>query len=110
MSVRSRPGVPMLGFMKCVAEAVVANGFRGLCALVPGGAYLYEVGADALRRHREKKARQKLEDEVKELVEAKADAAIAAAKQAVEEAAPALPPREKALLTQYLASIPGAAR
>ena len=100
----------MLRFMKCVAEAIAANGVQGLLEMVPGGKYVFDIGADALRRYRDMNARQRLEDDVKQLIEAKADVAIAAARQAVEEAAPQLPPRQKELVTQYLAGLPEAAR
>jgi serine/threonine protein kinase len=100
----------MLGFMKCVVEAVTAKGVAGLLGLVPGGQYAYDLGGDALKRYRDKNAKKKLEDEVKELIAAKADVALAAAKQAVEEVAPHLSLREKELVTQYVASIPEAAR
>jgi serine/threonine protein kinase len=100
----------MLGFMKCVVEAVAANGVQGLLEMVPGGKYIYKVGEDAIKRYREKKARKKLEDEVKELIVARADVALAVAKQAVEEAALQLSPREKELVIQYVSAIPEAAR
>jgi serine/threonine protein kinase len=100
----------MLGFMKCVVEAVASKGVAGLLGLVPGGQYVFDLGADSLKRYREKNAKKKLEDEVKELISAKADVALAVAKQAVNEAAPQLSPREKELVTQYVASLPEAAR
>jgi eukaryotic-like serine/threonine-protein kinase len=100
----------MIEFMKCVVEGIAANGVKGLLELVPGGKYVYDVGAYAIKRHREKKAQKKLEDEVKEMIGARADDAFAQAKQAVEEAAPNLSPREKELVTQYVAAIPEAAR
>jgi len=100
----------MFGFMKCVAEAVVSKGIKGLLEFVPGGAYLHDIGADAFKRHREMKAEKKLEDDMKEMIAAKADVAIAVARQAVDEVAPHLPTREKQLLTQYVAAMPDAAR
>ncbi|OWK38681.1 protein kinase domain-containing protein [Fimbriiglobus ruber] len=102
----------MHDLMKCVVEAVVHQGIGGLFEFVPGGNYLYAIGADAYKRYQDKKAAKKLEDEVKEAIVAKADAAIRAAQQAVEasDAARRLPPREKELLTQWVAGIPDAAR
>ena len=35
----------MIVLMKCVAEAVMAKGVRGLFEFVPGGAYLFDVAA-----------------------------------------------------------------
>jgi formylglycine-generating enzyme required for sulfatase activity len=100
----------MLGFMKCVAEAIAANGVQGLLDLVPGGNYVYAVGADALRRYREKNAQKRLEDDIKQMIEAKADAALAFARQAVDQAVPQLPQRDKERVVQYLAALPEAAR
>lgn len=100
----------MLAFMKCIAEGIAAVGAKGLMEIVPGGKYLHEVGAHALKRHREKKAQKKIEDEMKEVIGAKADVALAAAKQVVDEVLPQLQAREKELVKQYLASIPEAAR
>ena len=45
----------MLGFLKCVAEAAVENGLKGLLALVPGGPYIYDVSNAALKKYRERK-------------------------------------------------------
>ncbi len=100
----------MLGFMKCVVEGVAAVGVKGLLEFVPGGKYLHDVGAHALKRHREKKAQKKIEDEMKEVIAAKADVALAMAKQVVEEAALPITAREKELLIQFVAAIPEAAR
>ena len=43
----------MLVMMKCVAEAVMAKGVKGLAELVPGGQYLFDVASEALKRMRE---------------------------------------------------------
>ncbi len=34
-------------FFRCVAEAVVENGVKGLAAMVPGGPYAYAVAESA---------------------------------------------------------------
>ncbi|MCE9562626.1 MAG: protein kinase [Planctomycetes bacterium] len=100
----------MLGIMNCIVEAVVAKGVKGLFEFVPGGPYLHDIGADVFKRHKAMKAAKKLEDDLKEMISAKADAALAAARRAMAVSAPHLPPREKGLLTQYLAGMPDAAR
>ncbi|MBM3982267.1 MAG: hypothetical protein FJ304_18770, partial [Planctomycetes bacterium] len=103
----------MLGFMKCVVEGIAAVGVGGLLTeFVPGGKYVKAVAAHAIKRWREKNARKKLEDELKEMVAPQVDAAVEArlARQAVEEAAPHLLPREKDLVTQFIAAMPEAAR
>jgi hypothetical protein len=100
----------MFEFMKCVVEGIAANGVKGLLELVPGRKYVHDVGAYAIKRYREKNAQKKLEDDVKEMLGAKADAVNAAAQRAVEDIVPQLLQREKKLVTQYVAAIPEAAR
>jgi hypothetical protein len=103
----------MLGFMKCVVEGIAAVGVSGLLVeFVPGGKYIKDVAAHAIKRYREKHTQKKLEDEVKEMIAVKVDAALEAriAKQAVEEAAPQLTPREKELVFQFVSAMPEAGR
>jgi hypothetical protein len=77
----------LFGFFK---DTVAARRSKELHRPVPGREYLkylYEIGADALKRRKDRHEKKKLEDEVKEMIAAKADAA----KQAVAEAAPVCP-------------------
>ena len=60
----------MLVMMKCVAEAVVAKGVKGLAEIVPGGPYLFDVANEALKRMREKKRATDLRAEVLQAAQA----------------------------------------
>jgi hypothetical protein len=50
----------MLTFLRCVGEAVVAQGMRGLMGLVPFGEQIYDVAANAIERYRELRREQRL--------------------------------------------------
>ena len=45
----------MWAFLECVAQAVMGKGVRGLCELVPGGPYIFDVAGDAYRLFREQR-------------------------------------------------------
>jgi hypothetical protein len=55
----------MLVFFRCVAEAVMENGVKGLASLVPGGEFACKVAAAAYKKYsdRKKDADQKKEME-----------------------------------------------
>ena len=38
--------------LRCIGEAIVARGVRGLAEMVPGGGFLLDVAEDALKRLR----------------------------------------------------------
>ena len=54
----------MLALMQCVGEAVMSKGVRGLVGMVPGGAFLYDVAADAMKRMKDRKQARQLREEV----------------------------------------------
>src|SRR4051794_13908605 len=50
---RSRITMPgVFAFIRCVGQAVVAQGLRGLAGVVPFGEQVYDVAADAFKRWR----------------------------------------------------------
>lgn len=100
----------MLAYMKCVAEAVVAKGVRGLVEWVPGGAYLYDVAADAGKRLRDRKHRAEVIDELRQAAQASFEEAKAAAEQVAREVAAAGPVEDRVALELYLSQVPGAVR
>jgi serine/threonine protein kinase len=100
----------MFTFFRCMLEAVLTNGVQGLLEMVPGGKYVYDIGADAFKRYSEKKNRQKIEDGVKEMIAASKQEVKAAVQELVEEVVPRLSKREKELVTQYLTALPESAR
>ncbi len=72
----------MIVFMRCVAEAVAAKGFRGLAEWMPGvGPYLYDVAADALRRLKERWRDDQLRQELLKAAKATFEEAKAAAER-----------------------------
>jgi WD40 repeat protein/serine/threonine protein kinase len=100
----------MIVLMKCVAEAVMAKGVRGLAEMVPGGAYLYDVAHEALRRLRERRRADQLREEVLRAATATLEEVRQAAEQAVKEAAPNIPTEDRIALELYLTQVPGAVR
>ena len=105
---------PMLGFLKCVAEAAVENGLAGLLALVPGGPYAYAVGGAALKKYRERKKDAEQRAEIQQLAEATFEqargAAVEAVRQVLAEKHVTPPPEEVIALELWLASVPEATR
>jgi serine/threonine protein kinase/WD40 repeat protein len=100
----------MYVLMNCVAEAVMARGVRGLVELVPGGAFLYDVGADALRRMKDRKNAAQLRDEVMKAAGASFEEARQVAQRVAKEVAGAAPIEDRIALEMYLTQIPGAVR
>ncbi len=101
----------MIVFLRCVAEAIIAKGVRGLASLAPGGEFLYDVSAETLRRWRE---RQQSQEDARCELEQLASASTADGKKAaqllVEEVAVGATPEEREMLAQYLAQIPASVR
>ncbi len=100
----------MIVLMRCVAEAVMANGVKGLAGLVPGGGFLFEVATDTLRRLREEKRAAALRDEMLSAAAATFDEARAAAAGVTAEVGAGLPAEDRVALEMYLTQIPGAVR
>lgn len=101
----------MLVLMKCVAEAVMTKGIRGLTELVPGGAFLYDVSMEALRRLRERKVAAQLREEVRQVAAASfQDAKWAAEQVAREVVAAGAPIEDRIALELYLTQMPACVR
>jgi serine/threonine protein kinase len=106
-----RAGTIMLVLMRCVAEAVMTKGIRGLTELVPGGAFLYDVSMEALRRLRERKVAAQLRDEVRQVAAATfQDARWAAEQVAREVVAASTPIEDRIALELYLTQMPACIR
>lgn len=54
----------MLVLMRCVAEAIVARGVRGLAEFVPGGPYLYDIAADAHKRLKDRRQHDQFRSDI----------------------------------------------
>ncbi len=95
---------------RCVGQAVCNNGLKALAGLVPLGAGLYDIAADACRRLRE--AGQ--DEQIRALVEAAARASPEEVKQeaadVVAEVAADQPKDVQLKLMTYLAGVPAAIR
>src|SRR4051794_38111672 len=100
----------MLGFFRCVAEAIAHKGVSGLMAeLIPGGHYIIEVASGAWQRWRERRDQQQLRAEVEQMAQSTFEQARTAAKQAAGEAAGGNPELELGL-ELYHTQIPAAVR
>ena len=100
----------MLVMMKCVAEAVVAKGVKGLAEIVPGGQYLFDVANEALKRMRDRKRATELRAEVLAAAQATNEEAKQIAAQVAREVAAGAPPEDRLALEMYLTQIPGVVR
>ena len=96
--------------LRCIGEAVCANGLKALAGLVPMGGVIYEVAENACQRLRE--AQQ--EDQILALVEAAATASPAEVKAVAEavaaEVAADQPDAVRDRLAAYLAGVPAVIR
>ena len=101
----------MLVLMKCVAEAVMSKGIRGLTELVPGGALLYDISVEALRRLRERSLAAQLQEDVRQVAAASFEDARRAAEQVAREVVAASTPIEDRIaLELYLTQMPACVR
>src|SRR5437879_5625434 len=101
----------MVAFFRCIAEAVVEKGMRGLVEIIPGGAYACELAAAAWKKYRERKKDSEIREEIRELAEANFEEARNAAIEAVKAAAPSgATVEDKINLELYLSQVPGAVR
>src|SRR5262245_42238745 len=104
-----RGGLQMLAFFRCVVEAVVEKGIRGLAAMVPGGLYACEVGAAAWGKYRARKKDAEVRAEIQELAQATFENARKAAAEAVNETVPdGTPVEDRINLELYLSQVPAA--
>lgn len=106
----------MRAFLRCVAEAVVEVGLKGLADMVPGGSYVYSVAEKTLDKWRKRGKEKQDREEFLALANAKLDQVRAEAVQVVREVCAAVPagvtpaPDEAIDLELYLESIPAAVR
>ena len=100
----------MLVLMQCVAEAVMANGLRGLADLVPGGTFLYNVAGDALRRLKDRQRTDQFRQEVLSAAAASFEEAKQIAEGVAREVAANGPVEDRLALEMFLTQIPGTVR
>src|SRR5437870_4826683 len=100
----------MLVFLKCVGQAIMEHGLRGLAVMVPGGELAYDVAKAALEKYRGKRQAGELRVEIEELAQANYEQARQAAAQVAREIAPSAPPEDIISLELYLSQIPASVR
>lgn len=101
----------MLPFLKCVAEAIMENGLRGLADLVPGGGFAYDVAKSVLGKYREVLQEAERRADIQQLAQASFQQARQAAEQVAQEVAGSgASDDEITNLELYLAQIPAAVR
>jgi hypothetical protein len=100
----------MLTLLRCLGEAVVAQGMRGLMGLVPFGEQIYDVAADAIGRYREACREQQLAADLQALVQADSQQVRQEAQQIAREVAAGRSEEEIKQVEAYLNQIPGVAR
>jgi hypothetical protein len=98
-------------WLKCIAQAVVNKGLKGLVGLVPFGESLYDVAADAVERinkeqQREEERRQALQD----LVQTPALEVQRQAEAVAREVAAGQPAAVQQQLATYLTQMPAVIR
>ena len=94
----------------CLAKAIVKNGVKFLCGLVPGGEVLFEIASDAWEDYREGRPDDGLRAELGALAQAPAAEVRQEAELAAQAAAAHLPADERQKLAAYLGQVPAMIR
>jgi hypothetical protein len=91
----------MLMFLRCLGEALMAQGMRGLLGIVPFGEQVYEVAANAIDRYRELRREKHLAADIQEVVQADPEQVRAQAHQIAQEVASGQPEIELRQIEAY---------
>ncbi len=101
----------MLLFFRCVGQAVVGKGIRGLIGELPLGEFLYDVAVDAWERWHAHRREAELRAELQQVAQqVTADQARRVAEQVSREVAAQLPAPARQALAIYLSLLPSAVR
>ncbi|MCI0701158.1 MAG: protein kinase [Planctomycetia bacterium] len=100
----------MFALFECVALAVKNKGIRGLCEMVPGGSYLFDIAGEAYRLFRERKRDRALRDELAQIAVANSELAKKTAEEVARQVAHDAKPDEQLALELYLTQMPGVVR
>ena len=100
----------MMVFLRCVGEALAAQGMRGLMGLVPFGEQVYDVAANAIERYRQIQREKQVADDLQEVVQADMQQIRAEARQIAREVGAGRTEDEVHQIEAYLSQIPGVAR
>ena len=82
-----------MNFLRCIGEAVVAQGMRGLMGFVPMGEKVYDVAANAVERYRIAKRQDQIVSDAEEAVRAGIAEVRSEAHKIALESATGFPPR-----------------
>jgi serine/threonine protein kinase len=96
--------------LRCIGEAVCANGLRALAGLVPMGGVVYDVAENAYQRLREAQQDEQLRVLVEEAAAASPAEIKAVAESVAQELAGDQPEQVRHGLAAYLAGVPAAVR
>jgi formylglycine-generating enzyme required for sulfatase activity/serine/threonine protein kinase len=96
--------------LACLARAIVKNGAKLVCAVLPGGSALADVAADAWEDYRKEQREDALRAEVQALAQAPAEQVRQEVGAAVAAEAAAAPAEVQQALTAYLTQVPAAIR
>ncbi|MFO0881449.1 MAG: bifunctional serine/threonine-protein kinase/formylglycine-generating enzyme family protein [Gemmataceae bacterium] len=100
----------MLRLLRCIGEAVAAQGMRALAGLVPLGQQMYDIAADAIERYRRAELEACLRQDADQVLQASSEEVRLEASRIAQEVLAGRPPEEIALLEQYLIQVPTVAR
>jgi hypothetical protein len=100
----------MMIFLRCVGEALVAQGMRGLLGLAPYGEQVYDVAAEAIERYRQARRQDQMATDLQAVVQADMDQVRVEAQQIAQEVAAGRPEAEVHQVEAYLTQVPGVAR
>jgi formylglycine-generating enzyme required for sulfatase activity len=100
----------MMMFLRCVGQAVVDLGMRGLMGLVPFAEQVCDVANDAIGRYRQAHREEQLTADLQEVVRADARQVAGEARQIAREVAAGRSNEEIHQVETWLSQIPGVAR
>ena len=100
----------MIVFLQCVAEAIVANGIRGLSEMVPGGPFACAVAEHVWENYRSRVRSDQVRAEFEQLAGTDFDEAELSAAAAVRAVANDAPADERERLGLYLTQLPSEVR
>jgi serine/threonine protein kinase len=100
----------MFAVFECLAQAIKDKGLRGLCEMVPGGPYVFDIAGHAYKLFNERRKNAALKEELAKIAAASSEEAKKAAEEAVKAIVPNAPVEERIALELYLTQLPGAVR
>ncbi len=100
----------LVRLLRCLGRAVVKNGGKALCSLVPFGEVAFEIAAAAFEEYRKDHGTAELRADLERLAQAPRDEVHQAAEQAAAAEAAGQPAEISLALVSYLDQVPAAVR